>query len=179
MVVLAARAWQLIVGGDAATVMVSVAVTPAVAWLVFTEEIDQWWQRGIRFRNGGAGVSRMQLEPGVGGRFFEVLGEGDAARVVEIGLITRWQPPDRLELTWRNSNFAAHESTFLEITFEAFGQGTRVTVKHHGWAALPADHPARHGQDAAQFIRATGLWWGQLLSVLRDHASRGRGVVAT
>ena len=155
--------------GDSATVMVSVAVSPAIAWAVFTEEIDQWWQRGMRFRNDAAALSRMVLEPGLGGRLIEWVGAADAARAVEMGSVTRWDPPASLVLRWRNSNFAAHESTQVEVSFTAFGQGTRVTVKHSGWHALPADHPARHGQAATAFIRSTGLWWGDVLSAFRLH----------
>ena len=173
--VFATRARQLMSRRDAAIVTVTVAAAPALAWVAFTDEIDLWWERGLRFRNGGAGVSRMRLEPGVGGRLVEWFGAGEAARVVEIGRITQWEPPTRLALSWRNSNFAGHETTLLEVTFEAFGQNTRVTVTHRGWAALPADHPARHGEQPAPFIRSLGLWWGQLLNALRDrleHRSR-------
>lgn len=156
--------------GDVATVMVSVAIPPAAAFEVFTRDIDLWWQRGMRFRNGGIGASRMQLEPGIGGRFVELLGEGVTVRTIEIGHITHWEPPARLVMRWRNSNFAAHESTQLEINFAAYGGGTRVTVRHHGWAALRADHPARHGESGAAFIRTTGLWWGDVLSAYRMFA---------
>jgi uncharacterized protein YndB with AHSA1/START domain len=39
-----------------------------------------------------------------------------------------------------------------------------------GRPALRADHPVRHGQPVPEFIRTIGMWWGQLLSSLRDHA---------
>ena len=157
--------------GDVATVTVSVAVPPAQAFEVFTRDIDLWWQRGLRFRNAGLGPSRMVLEAGVGGRFVELSGEGATQRAIEIGHITHWDPPARLAMRWRNSNFAARESTQLEIAFVAFGSGTRVTVRHHGWSALPADHPARHGRQGAAFIRTTGLWWGDVLSAYRTHTN--------
>ena len=47
-----------------------------------------------------------------------------------------------------------------------------MTVTHRGWASLRPDHPARHGQDVAAFIRTMGLWWGELLTSLRVLASR-------
>ena len=52
--------------------------------------------------------------------------------------------------------------------------GTLVTVTHRGWASLRPDHPARHGQEVAAFIRTMGLWWGELLTSLREHAARAR-----
>jgi len=37
--------------GDQARVTVTVAVPPGEAFRIFTQEIDQWWRRGPRFRN--------------------------------------------------------------------------------------------------------------------------------
>src|SRR5947209_7283530 len=39
--------------GDQATVSISVAVEPAVAFEVFTQETDWWWRRGLRYRLAG------------------------------------------------------------------------------------------------------------------------------
>jgi hypothetical protein len=38
--------------GDQVRVSVSVAVPPAAAFEIFTQEIDRWWRRGPRFRRG-------------------------------------------------------------------------------------------------------------------------------
>jgi hypothetical protein len=54
------------------------------------------------------------------------------------------------------------------------GDGTLVTVHHRGWSALPEDHPARHGLTGAAFARMVGLWWGDLLTALREHAGASR-----
>jgi hypothetical protein len=40
--------------GDTARVSVSVAVAPALAFEIFTREIDQWWLRGVKFRHSGS-----------------------------------------------------------------------------------------------------------------------------
>jgi hypothetical protein len=45
--------------GDEAVVSVLVAVEPETAFRVFTEEIDQWWRRGLKYRIAGKA-------PGVG-----------------------------------------------------------------------------------------------------------------
>jgi hypothetical protein len=53
-----------------------------------------------------------------------------------------------------------------------------VTVTHRGWAAIRTDHPARHGQPSAEFLRRLGLWWGDQLGVYRLSAGaprEGRG----
>ena len=85
------------------------------------------------------------------------------------GSITAWRPPAFFSFEWRATNFAPGESTRVEVTFEAVPTGTRVTVVHAGWAALRDDHPVRHGQPSAAFLRAKGLWWGDLLTALREH----------
>jgi hypothetical protein len=35
--------------------------------------------------------------------------------------------------------------TTVEVTFEAIGNETRVTVTHRGWDTIPQEHVARHG----------------------------------
>jgi uncharacterized protein YndB with AHSA1/START domain len=158
---------------DGTSVTVAVDASPARAFTAFTAEIDGWWQRGLRFRNGGAGASVMRLEPGVGGRLIERVGAGADAREVGLGRVVAWDPPHGLELQWRNANFATHEWTRLVIRFEAVGARTHVTVRHHGWAALPPDHPARHGEEGAAFVRRMGRWWGDVLTALRLHLAAG------
>ncbi|MCA9653315.1 MAG: hypothetical protein H6712_17075 [Myxococcales bacterium] len=49
-----------------------------------------------------------------------------------------------------------------------------MTVVHRGWSRIRPDHPARHGQPVASFLRTMGLWWGDLLSSLRLLAARPR-----
>jgi hypothetical protein len=66
-------------------------------------------------------------------------------------------------------NFAGGEFTEVEVLFEAAESGTRVTVHHRGWAILRADHPARHGLHGPEFIRMIGMWWGELMTSMREH----------
>lgn len=156
--------------GDVARVTVQVAVPPADAFDVFANEIDRWWRRGPRFRHAGSRSGIVHLEPRVGGRVFESYEIDGVEQVIEIGLVRNWSPPARLAFSWRNATFAPGEWTEVEVTFVAAGSGTRVTVEHRGWASFPADHPAKHGEAAAVFIRSIGLWWGDQLTALREHA---------
>jgi uncharacterized protein YndB with AHSA1/START domain len=165
--------------GDQARVTVSVAVPPSEAFRIFTDEIDQWWRRGPRFRNTRGDRGMLCIEPRVGGRVFESLDGGAGvhgntpATVVEIGTVSVWEPARRLVFSWRASNFAPTESTEVEVLFEPSPSGTRLTVTHRGWRALRADHPVRHGEEVAAFIRRMGTWWGDLLTSLREHAASG------
>jgi uncharacterized protein YndB with AHSA1/START domain len=154
--------------GDQAKVSVFVAVKPADAFAVFTEETDLWWRRGLKYRLAGRRPGVLCFEPGVGGRLFESFETESGTQVCETGRITVWEPPRRLVVKWRNANFASNESTELEVLFEPSGTGTRVTVNHRGWAALRPDHPARHGLEGAAFSRMMGLWWSDQMTSLRE-----------
>ena len=164
--------------GNEARVLVLVSVPPDLAFEVFTEEIDQWWRRGPAYRASGQTRGVLCLEPGVGGRLYESFEGPAGARVIETGRVTAWEPPARLALEWRSVTFAPSERTEVEVLFAASPSGTMVTVIHRGWSALPPDHPVRHGQDPVAFIRTIGLWWGALLTSLREHA-RDRGSAPT
>jgi hypothetical protein len=156
--------------GDRARVSVLVTVPREIAFRVFTEEIDQWWRRGLKYRVSGKGRGILRLEPGVGGRLFEEIESKAGACVVETGHVTEWSPPARFVLEWRNVNFSESEKTFVEVVFDESPSGTLVTVTHSGWRAIRADHPARHGLEVTAFIRTQGMWWGEVLTSFREHA---------
>ena len=92
-------------------------------------------------RAGERGI--VCIEPGVGGRLFESFETDAGERVVPMGQVRVWEPPQRLVFEWRAINFAPHEHTEVEVRFEPTSRGTLVTVVHRGWSALRADHPVR------------------------------------
>ena len=79
----------------------------------------------------------------------------------------------------RRVNFDPGESTHVQVVFEAVPTGTRVTVRHSGWATLRADHPVRHGKEGPAFIRMIGLWWGDLMTSFRELAAERLARVGT
>ena len=159
------------VPGDQAKVTVLVKVPPERAFRIFTEEIDAWWRTGLKFRASGRSPGVLCLEGKVGGRLFETVHSGSGPRVLETGRVTAWEPPERLVFEWRATNFAPAEKTEVEVRFEPSPSGTQVTVVHRGWAMIRPDHPVRHGQEVPAFLRTMGLWWGDLLTSLREHAA--------
>jgi hypothetical protein len=162
--------------GDQATVSVVVRVDQAVAFEVFTTEIDLWWKRGMRFRPGGRRPGALCFEPRANGRVFESVPiRPGTTHVYEMGCVILWEPPRRFVLEWRNTNFAPGESTEVEVRFESVESGTLVTVQHRGWSAIRPDHPARHGLEGAAFSRMIGLWWGELMTSLREFAETQAG----
>ena len=156
--------------GDQARVSVLVRVEPRVAFSVFTEEIDQWWRRGFKYRVAGKRRGIIRLESGVGGRLFESFETPSGDEVVETGRVLAWEPPSRLVFEWRAQNFGPSETTEVEVLFEPAPRGTLVTVTHRGWSRIRPDHPARHGLPVAEFIRMMGMWWADLVSSMREHA---------
>jgi uncharacterized protein YndB with AHSA1/START domain len=155
--------------GDRARAMATVAVAPEAAFRLFTEQMDLWWRRGRRYRVAPGDRGLMAMEPGIGGRVFESWhDEGGVERVREIGRVQVWEPPQRLVFSWRAANFASGESTEVEVLFTPMASGhTQVSVEHRGWASIRPDHPVRHGEEVARFIRTMGMWWGDLISSLR------------
>jgi hypothetical protein len=149
-----------------------VAVDPATAFAVFTEEVDLWWRRGPRHRFRADRVGTMRFEPGPAGRLLEVYDEA-AGDVYEVGDVRAWEPGRRLVFAWRGRAFAPGEETVVEVRFERVAAGTRVTLEHRGWEALRADHPARHGLTGGAFASMIGLWWGDQLTMLRARAAGG------
>ncbi len=131
-----------------ARVIVSVRVpgSPQQAFAAFTEEIGEWWADSPLFRFTPRSPGALGFEPpgpdGAGGRLVERLGDG---RVFEIGQVRRWDPGARLVLGWRQASFGPDQQTEVEVTFEAVGAETRVTVEHRGWDSVPQEHVARHG----------------------------------
>ena len=154
---------------DTVTVAIDVAVEPAVAFDVFTRELDAWWGRGPRYRFVAPYGGTLMLEPGVGGRLLHVVDSGVS---FEVGRVEVWEPPRRLALTWRLTNFTPEQQTRVDVRFEPATGGTRVSVTHSGWDTIPVGHPARHGMTDRAFVLFRGHWWADLLDSAKRHIER-------
>lgn len=145
-------------------VALRVPAPPQRAFDVFTGQIGQWWKPNSLFAFTPRSPGVLAFEPGEGGRLTETLASG---KVFEIGRIRVWAPPHRLVFGWRQATFGPEQDTEVEVSFEAVGEETRVTVTHTGWEAIPQDHVARHGFPLGLFQRRHGEWWQTLLASLR------------
>jgi uncharacterized glyoxalase superfamily protein PhnB len=125
---------------------VEVAIDPATAFAVFTDEIDLWWIRGPINNWDSARVVEMRCEPGVGGRLLEIYDEANGD-VLELARISAWEPGVRL--AWESSV----DDVRIEVRFEAAGQGTRVRVQ----ATIP---PGGKDEGGTSFVRVTPPWFG-------------------
>lgn len=150
------------------TVSTVVRADPEGAFRAFTEDIDLWWKHGPRFRVHAERESTMRLEPRVGGSFLEVY-DAETDDAFEIGKVLVWAPPERIAFEMGGRDFKPEERTEVEVRFEAVERGTRITVHHTGWDALPPEHPARHGHGEPAFTNMMGVWWADSLTALRTH----------
>jgi uncharacterized protein YndB with AHSA1/START domain len=133
----------------AVTVSTVVSVLPAVAFQVFCGEIDRWWRRDLNYRQRTDSVVRFTDAPNR--KLVEVTIDG----AVDLGEVTRWEPPHVLEMQWRVPvRVQPGANNTVEVRFEPVGGGTRVTVTHAGWVDLEP------GGAAASII---GLWWSNPL----------------
>jgi uncharacterized protein YndB with AHSA1/START domain len=159
---------------DSVTATTVVAVDPATAFEVFTDEVDLWWGQGPRFRFRHDDSGTLRFDGGADGRLVEVFDEA-AKDVYEVGRVRVWEPAKRLVFEFRAQAFEPGESTEVEVRFERVAGGTRVTVEHRGWASLRDDHPVRHALDGAAFNNMMGIWWGDLLAAASRQAARRKG----
>lgn len=146
-------------------VALRVNAAPERAFRVFVDEIEAWWRPSPIFPTTPRAPGRLAFEGGDGGRLVETLANGKS---FELGRITAWEPPSRLVFSWRQASFPPDLRTEVEVSFEAVGEQTRVSIEHRGFTAVPADSAARHGfPDGVLQMRLAEWWQAQLAAVAR------------
>jgi uncharacterized protein YndB with AHSA1/START domain len=128
---------------------VLVDFTPEEAFDLFTARIASWWP--VRTHSyGGENVKDVVLEPGVGGRLYEVTAEGEQ----DWGKVLAWEPPARLLLDWRIGEASGTE---VEVTFSPEGPGSRVVLEHRGFGDADPRERYSGGWDVvlATFVETT------------------------
>jgi hypothetical protein len=149
---------------------VTVAAPLAVAFDVFTAQIEAWWPMESH-HIGKAACAAVTIEPRAGGRWFE---RGVDGTECDWGHVLLWDAPNRVTLMWQlNAQFQFDRSieTEVDVRFTAIdAQTTRVELEHRGLEAYGA---------AAQAMRdsfnSPSGWNGMLehyAQVARDIAAR-------
>jgi hypothetical protein len=150
--------------GSSVTASVEVAVDPATAFAIFTDEIGRWWRPGPINWYDSARAIGIRFEPGVGGRWLEIY-DDDGADALEIGRITVWEPGVQLVLMYCDGGHEL-DGTEVEVRFAAIEGGTRVTLEHRGWEKLAAELAASK--------RETKRWgWASILGWYSEWAFWG------
>jgi hypothetical protein len=157
---------------DGVHVTTWVALPPADAFAVFTDEVDAWWRRGPRFRFGDGAASTMRFEPHAGGRLLETVDATGLTR--EHGRIRTWAPGERVVWVVDDPRFGVPIE--VEVRFEDEAGGTRVAVTQRGLEAVAPDAVARHGLQGEAFLALMGLRWADLLFAHRRRCARHPGV---
>jgi len=145
---------------DSITTSVEVAVSPDVAFDVFTRDIDAWYRVDTAALPDITRTGAIRFEAHLGGRLLDVYDLATGAGR-ELGRITTWEPGRRLV-------FADNEGTEVDVSFEPGGAGTRVTLTHRGLDRLT---PERAGA-----LRRSG--WAALAPFYRDHVAPNARPVA-
>ncbi len=153
--------------GSRVLVSLRVEAPPERTFAAFTDEIGEWWRPNDLFRFTDRQGTRLAFEPEPPERLVEVGADGEQ---FEIGPVLEWRPPERLVFGWRQAGFPEDRATEVSVRFDPVPTGTKVTVEHRGWDALPQEHAARHGFPLEPFQRRLAEWWQVLLGSLADRA---------
>ncbi len=73
----------------------------------------------------------MRIEAGVAGRVLQ----GEA----EVGRVVRWQPPAGVSIEWHGAEWEPAKVSSMELRFEPFAGGTRVTLENPAWGNVLGD----------------------------------------
>lgn len=144
---------------------VVVAAPAHVAWRVFTERMGTWWPL-VSHKIGATKAVDVELEPKVGGRWFE---RGDDGSTCTWGHVVAWEPTTRLVLSWEISADWQHDpelQTEVEVRFVPDGDSTRVELEHR--------HLERYGQRAQEMrgvFDSDGGWTGLLAAFAKQAAA--------
>jgi uncharacterized protein YndB with AHSA1/START domain len=137
---------------------VSVRGTPERAFALFTQRMNDWWPQGKTI--GPQPRAAVVMEPGVGGRWFEVSESG-----VETlwGKVLVWEPPTRLVLAWQIDAGWKYDPDFLtevELRFTPMGERTQVGLEHRNLE--------RFGPTAAEHAAMLGSGWPTLMKLFSE-----------
>jgi hypothetical protein len=148
---------------------VTVAAPLAVAFEVFTAQIEAWWPMATH-HIGEADCAAVVIEPRAGGRWFE---RGVDGTECDWGRVLLWDAPNRVLLMWQLSAQFKYDraiETEVDVSFTALDANTtRVDLEHRGLDAYGAD--AATMREA--FNSPTG-WNGML-----EHYAAVAGRIAT
>ena len=133
------------VEAEAVTVSTVTRAHPQLAFEVFTERMQQWWNPEHHVLRGQ--LASMNVEPYAGGRIWDESTEGE---VCVWGRVLTWQPGEEFAFTWLigpdwGPPGPDAQGSRVRVMFDAVDEGTRVTLVHDkldvhgpGWDGLRA-----------------------------------------
>lgn len=119
---------------------VLVDADPETAFRVFTDQIQTWWPLE-KYGIFGDDAETLAF------RDEQIVEGAKDGREAVWGRVLAWEPPTRVQMTWRPGFDADKPDTEVEVTFTAEGDGTRVELVHTGWDKLADGAKSRAGYD--------------------------------
>lgn len=113
---------------------VTVPLGVTQAFELFTAGLDRWWPTATH-SIGRDRVRCCALEPRVGGAVYEEHEDGTRC---EWGRVLRWEPPERLVVSWHPGR-DPEQAQEVEVRFLEATGGARVELEHRGWERLGED----------------------------------------
>ena len=111
----------------------NIPLPPEKAFDTFVADMDVWWPRQGVFPYSFAPKTtfprHIRFEAQLGGRYFETFADGSE---YTIGHITAWDPPAKVEYTWRDPTWSGE--TLIRVSFIAETGRTAVTYQQDGFA---------------------------------------------
>jgi len=116
---------------------IDVPCSQEVAFNIFTKDFSVWWPKDKHSVSamGGSPARSVSMDPRKGGALSEVDASGESHNW---GSVSVFDPFAKLSLLWHIGK-PVEQATLVDLTFEPTGNGTKVTLTHHGWEALGED----------------------------------------
>ena len=139
---------------DPVVKILTVGLDPKAAFDLFTTRIGDWWPSETFSVSAGQDkpARSVKMEGRVGGEIVEIAADG--SRHVW-GTLTQWTHGEVFATTWHPGR-SPDIATQVNVTFEADGAGTRLTLTHSNWEAL--------GEEAVQTREGYDGGWVKVLA---------------
>lgn len=118
---------------------VNVAVSPEIAFRLFTEDMDEWYVPDdvVYWAEKRSPRIHVTLGQGVGGKWTEWNEYGSWPK----GEVLGWEPGHRLVVRFITVELPPNLATHLDVLFEDDGElGTVVTLDHSGFDIVPVEY---------------------------------------
>ena len=111
--------------------VVQVRISVEEAFRLFTGGMSTWWPLDTH-SVGAEKTKRCVFEGHVGGRIYEVQGDGTQA---EWGMVKLWDPPNAVGFTWHPGR-EPDPAQDVEVRLRSCLEGTELELIHYGWDLL-------------------------------------------
>jgi uncharacterized protein YndB with AHSA1/START domain len=143
-------------GTDPVRHEVTVPVTVADAFDVFTAELVRWWPREFTWSQDG--LVDIRIDPEQDGACYEI---GPHGFRCDWGRVLQWDPPHRVVISWQITPDRVPEpdpsrASEVEVSFESVNsRPSRVVLEHRAFE--------RHGRGAPEYRAGMERGWAYLL----------------